>query len=676
MFITLVFGVSLFGASTFAVAIGQMTDPADIWEPEKPPFSMERVRNFLGAAWLCFILAIAVAGFSSSLLTLLKHHANRAGVNGQKMWKTITITTSVLLWTLLAVAFLFLSLAMVPYAYIPGWIAVASAILFSIGMACLLCFQVRAHFTNNRGILLLTSISYFAIKLYQQRVWFRRTVKKYNLPTLPGHSWLLGNLIAVGKIMVAYPADVHGQLMPDFLAREYPDIAEFGVCYIDLWPVSWPMMATFHPEIAAQFTQETSRPKHEIIRGQFRPLTGLKDLVLAEGSFWKKWRTTFNPGFSTQNISALVPKFIEEASTWKKHLQQVAKEDRVVRLEDSVMKATCDIIGRSVLGQSLGIQSGVDDKIFPTLKGAIALLVTDWSPPNWSRLLDPFRGRRLASLNQKLRSQLKFLIESQLENHASIQGPKTVNGLAIRTYLKDTGKEDISKSGVDTEFLDVTIENLKIFLFAGHDTTASTLCFAYNYLHHHPDVLAKLRKEHDEVLGPDPNSATSIISESPTILNQLVYTTAIIKETLCLEPPIGSCREGSPTFFLRHPETGQQLPTDGFILFSASKAIHRNPKFWPNPDKFMPERWLEQDFHRTAYRPFELGPRGCIGQELALTELRLLLAMTVRDLEIVPAYKDEADTLYGYQAFQAHMPGELTAHPSKGMPVRVRLRKV
>ncbi|WXC42954.1 hypothetical protein QX201_002728 [Fusarium graminearum] len=143
MFITLVFGVSLFGASTFAVAIGQMTDPADIWEPEKPPFSMERVRNFLGAAWLCFILAIAVAGFSSSLLTLLKHHANRAGMNGQKMWKTIAITTSVLLWTLLAVAFLFLSLAMVPYAYIPGWIAVASAILFSIGMACLLCFQVR-----------------------------------------------------------------------------------------------------------------------------------------------------------------------------------------------------------------------------------------------------------------------------------------------------------------------------------------------------------------------------------------------------------------------------------------------------------------------------------------------------------------------------------------------------
>ncbi|KAF5632701.1 hypothetical protein F52700_6237 [Fusarium sp. NRRL 52700] len=149
MFITLVFGVSIFGASTFAVAIGQMTDPADIWKPKKPPFSMETVRGFLGGAWLCFILAIAVAGFSSSLLTLLKNQHTIVGADGQKKWKTIAIATSVVLWTLLALAFLFLSLAMVPYAYVPGWIAVASVILFGIGMACLLFFQIRAHFQDN-----------------------------------------------------------------------------------------------------------------------------------------------------------------------------------------------------------------------------------------------------------------------------------------------------------------------------------------------------------------------------------------------------------------------------------------------------------------------------------------------------------------------------------------------
>ncbi|KAF4462763.1 hypothetical protein FALBO_10413 [Fusarium albosuccineum] len=125
MFITLVFGVSIFGASTFAVAIGQMTDPVDIWKPNQAPFSMHRVRTFLGSAWLCFILAIAVAGYSSSLLTLLKRRAD--GVYDSS-------------WT-----FLFLSLAMVPYAVVPGWIAVGACCFFGLCTMAMLLFQIRAH---------------------------------------------------------------------------------------------------------------------------------------------------------------------------------------------------------------------------------------------------------------------------------------------------------------------------------------------------------------------------------------------------------------------------------------------------------------------------------------------------------------------------------------------------
>ncbi|KAM0562290.1 hypothetical protein ACHAPJ_001977 [Fusarium lateritium] len=118
MFITLVFGVSIFGASTFAVSIGQMTDPADIWRPKKAPFAMETVRTFLGAAWLCFILTIAVAGFSTSLLTLLKNQDEGIkDTDRKKKLESIAIPVSALLWTLLVAAFLFLSLAMVPYAY-------------------------------------------------------------------------------------------------------------------------------------------------------------------------------------------------------------------------------------------------------------------------------------------------------------------------------------------------------------------------------------------------------------------------------------------------------------------------------------------------------------------------------------------------------------------------------
>jgi cytochrome P450 len=89
--------------------------------------------------------------------------------------------------------------------------------------------------------------------------------------------------------------------------------------------------------------------------------------------------------------------------------------------------------------------------------------------------------------------------------------------------MKTYGSENTSGSKIDAEFLDVTVENLKIFLFAGHDTTASTLCFAYHYLHQHPDVLEKLRQEHDRVLGPDTMDTTRKISDSDIAKSIDVY---------------------------------------------------------------------------------------------------------------------------------------------------------
>ncbi|KAH9232173.1 hypothetical protein K456DRAFT_1805676, partial [Colletotrichum gloeosporioides 23] len=116
IFITIVLTISIFGASTFAVIAGQMEDPADLWKPDPPPFSLKTVRRFLAVAWLCFILTIAVAGYSSSLLTILRQQAKtRDDASWHKSWDRIGIAASVLLHSLLVLAFLFLSLSLVAY---------------------------------------------------------------------------------------------------------------------------------------------------------------------------------------------------------------------------------------------------------------------------------------------------------------------------------------------------------------------------------------------------------------------------------------------------------------------------------------------------------------------------------------------------------------------------------
>lgn len=91
----------------------------------------------------------------------------------------------------------------------------------------------------------------------------------------------------------------------------------------------------------------------------------------------------------------------------------------------------------------------------------------------------------------------------------------------------------------------------------------------------------------------------------------------------------------------------------------------------------MPERFLVRDetdpLHpvKNAFRPWEMGPRNCIGQELASLELRLILALTAREFEMEPAYPESAATFQGQKVYQAQLKGMLTGHASMGLPVRV-----
>jgi sterigmatocystin biosynthesis cytochrome P450 monooxygenase len=258
---------------------------------------------------------------------------------------------------------------------------------------------------------------------------------------------------------------------------------------------------------------------------------------------------------------------------------------------------------------------------------------------------------------------------------------KTIVDLALSNYLAER-KKPLSSDGMDATFRDIAICQIRTFAFAGHDTTSSTICYAFHLLSTHPSIRRLLIAEHNDVLGRDYKQTASLINENPNILNQLPYTLAIVKETLRLYPPASSTRRGEPNHFIDGPD-GRQLPTDGFLVWSNSYSIHHDPSYWPEPNEFIPERWLVPEGDRLyplkgAYRPFEFGPRNCIGQELAMLELRIVLVMTAREFDIVTVY-EEWDTLHprkgpkqvnGDRAYQI-LNG--AAHPSDGLPCRVSL---
>ncbi|KAF8861542.1 hypothetical protein BDZ45DRAFT_556437, partial [Acephala macrosclerotiorum] len=116
LFISFIFSISIFGASVFAIIVSQMADPADIWKPRPPPFTLQTVRNLLAVSWLCFILAIAVAGYSSSYLTI---HRQSAKGNYDEVWRRrwerVGIACSIALHFLMIAAFMCMSVALVSY---------------------------------------------------------------------------------------------------------------------------------------------------------------------------------------------------------------------------------------------------------------------------------------------------------------------------------------------------------------------------------------------------------------------------------------------------------------------------------------------------------------------------------------------------------------------------------
>ena len=259
---------------------------------------------------------------------------------------------------------------------------------------------------------------------------------------------------------------------------------------------------------------------------------------------------------------------------------------------------------------------------------------------------------------------------------------RTIVDLALENYLVEQARTDDGE-GMDATFKNAAICQIRTFLFAGHDTSSSTLCYCYHLLSVHPHVRSRMVEEHDGILGPSIEQAARQISEKPHLLNQLPYTVAVIKETLRLYPPASSTRNGEPGFTVTAPD-GRQCPTEGFLVWSNHIAIHRNPDFWRQPDDFLPERWLiEKDdplfpAAKGMWRAFEHGPRNCIGQELAMLEIRLVLALTVREFTVVNAY-DEWDkmtspkgpkTVNGDRAYQV-LHG--AAHPSDGFPCKVSM---
>jgi hypothetical protein len=333
-----------------------------------------------------------------------------------------------------------------------------------------------------------------------------------------------------------------------------------------------------------------------------------------------------------------------------------------------------------------------------------------WDPRVLINPLRPFVQKYHSNLiNKSIRKELeKRFIEmkegqeqEKLQSDSSKRG-KSVIALALEAYLADPQrgeKKDFSETTVlDEHFAQYASYQIRLFLFAGSDTTSSTINYVYHLLFKHPDILKQVREEHDRVFGSDPSNAGNLIKSDPTLLNNCPLTLAVIKETLRIFPPASTSRgELADTHESLTDRHGNLYPIDYVGANILHQACHFNPRIWPRAEEFLPERWLVEPGHELypvpgAWRPFEQGPRNCIGQTLVYNEIRVLLAMSLRLFDISPAYEEwdalklqnqglvsrltgrfgkaVLNTVNGERAYQT----EKAAFPVDDYPCRISLR--
>lgn len=333
-------------------------------------------------------------------------------------------------------------------------------------------------------------------------------------------------------------------------------------------------------------------------------------LVPSEGEFWKRQRRIAQPAFHRERLAGFGQVMVKAANEMVDRWQWGQPFD----FASEMMRVTLRIVGETLLSSDVtGDADHVGVALTEALEHLIHRTLHPLSPPEWVPT-----GR-----NRGFKKAVKVLDQVVLDLIAKRRaggGPQN----DLLAMLMESKDPETGESMTDAQLRD---EVMTIFL-AGHETTANNLAWTMRLLGEHPEVEAKLVAESSAVLAGAPAAMETI--------HRMPYSLNVIRESLRLYPPVWSLGR----LVLEDEVVDGYLLPKGSLVFISPWAIHRLPEFWPEPEKFDPDRWLTDDPRRLhgAYLPFSLGQRKCIGDQFAQAEAQLVLTTVLQraKLELVP----------------------------------------
>lgn len=328
-----------------------------------------------------------------------------------------------------------------------------------------------------------------------------------------------------------------------------------------------------------------------------------KGLLTVDGDFWLKQRRLIQPAFHKQKMNQLVENM---------------NKTIVSELEDLVEEKSIDVfpvmsqLAFNVVAKSL-FQLSISDEKLNRIKFIIEevqnFLIKEIRLPHkswWFSLSGQVKKHLvLAEENNRI---IQDIIEERMVSKEEIND---LLNMLLETRYEDTGE------GMSVKQL---VDEIKVLFIAGHETTANALTFTLHLLGNNAEVQQRV---FDEII--------KIQSETEDIVEQLqkmTYTNAVLNESMRLYPPAWITDRQNVT---DDTLVGYHIKKETLIGVSFYE-LHRNPKYWENPDDFNPGRFLGEQKKQSMqyFYPFGAGPRMCIGSGFAIYEMCLTISQIVK----------------------------------------------
>ena len=333
-------------------------------------------------------------------------------------------------------------------------------------------------------------------------------------------------------------------------------------------------------------------------------------LIVTDGAIWRRSRTMIQPAFSRQNVHKLIELMVSCCRSKEERWEKIVADKGQLNITREMSDFGLELILRATFGLDY------ETSIMRSGKNPFAFLSEDST-----------RDLRVVLKLREVRELVLSIIASRRDRAVDDRYD------FLATYMAATDKKGVSFS--DKELLD----ELMTLIVAGYETSAGTLNWAWYLLARHPEAQKTLLRE---ALKSIP-SAGDVSHES---VSSMSYAQALLEETLRLYPPVW--------LFSRRADQDDSLADydipAGTDIYLSPYILHRSDEYWPDPDRFDPERFGPDSPYKAGarpYFPFSLGPRRCLGEYFSFLEMKIHLGLLVQKFHMTLVNKEQPELDFG-----------------------------